>query len=403
MEAGDAVERWERQGLVDPELAIRLRQDLAVVDRSTRSHRLVTLVVFVGAVLIGGGLLLFIGSQWDAQSPVRRVALLVAVYALVVAAAALADRYGLVTTSRALWFLAAVTVGVNVFLLGQIFHLPLNYWQGTLLWMIAALAFGWAAPSAAQGWLVVVLGLLTIGWFSVPSADVFDQGAFLWDPAGIRPLLPLVGLALATASTWFAVGELAFLVRPSQVIGVLMVAVPVTTSTFHPTIFAAVWEMEARRFHGVVIVVAIGAIGWAWARTRQPIVPWAAGVLAVLMLVLLVQVEPGEDAPTAVDEFGTTSWFAVPAARSAWVFGSYTAVVFGLALATVIAGQRWRVAALVNVGVGAIAVLTMGVYVDRVAGALPTSIAVLLGGVLLVGAAVVLERKRRDLVAAVEP
>lgn len=402
MEARDAVDRWERDGLVDAALANRLRQDLDVIDRSTRSHRLVALIVFVGAVLIGGGLLLFVGSQWDAQSPIRRVALLVAVYALVVVAAALAERQGLATTSRALWFLVSITVGVNVFLLGQIYHLPLNYWQGTLLWMVAALVFGWAAPSEAQGWLVVVLGVLTIGWFSVPSADFFDQGAFLWDPGGIRPLLPLVGLALATASTVFAIGRLVFLTRPSQVIGALMVAVPVTASTFHPMVFAAVWEMEVRRFHAVVIVVAVGAIGWAWVRTRQPIVPWAAGVLAVLMLVLLVQVEPGDDAPTAVDEFRTTSWFAVPAARSAWVFGSYTALVFALAFATVIAGQRWRVAALVNLGVAVMAVLTMAVYIGRVAGALPTSIAVLLGGVLLVGVAVVLERKRRDLVAEVE-
>ena len=52
-------------------------------------------------------------------------------------------------------------------------------------------------------------------------------------------------------------------------------------------------------------------------------------------------------------------------------------------------------------GVVVVAVLIMSIYIGRVAGELPTSIAVLLGGVLLVAGPVFLERKRRDLVAEV--
>ena len=48
----------------------------------------------------------------------------------------------LINELRGLWFLSSITVGVNIFLLAQIFNLPLNFWQGTLLWMIAALAMG---------------------------------------------------------------------------------------------------------------------------------------------------------------------------------------------------------------------------------------------------------------------
>ena len=63
-------------------------------------------------------------------------------------------------------------------------------------------------------------------------------------------------------------------------------------------------------------------------------------------------------------------------------------------------GQRFRIPALVNVGIGVLGVLLIAVYVGRLAGTLPTSLAVGLGGLLLVGGAVVLERKRRDLVEA---
>ena len=39
----------------------------------------------------------------------------------------------------------------------------------------------------------------------------------------------------------------------------------------------------------------------------------------------------------------------------------------------------------------------LSLYIGRIAGSLPTSLAVLLGGLLLVGGGVFLERKRSDL------
>jgi uncharacterized membrane protein len=399
MDARDALTRWQRDGLISEELASVLRSTLDDEERSERSGAVIRVLVGVGAILIGGGMMLFIGSHWDSQSPVRRFALLLAAYGVIVAAAALADARRLPTTARALWFVSSIAVGVNVFLIGQVFNLPLNYWQGTLVWMVAALAMAWASPSVAHGWLVVVLGILTLGWMSVPSARFYDQAAFLWDAGGIRPLLPLVGLA-ATAGATVADGtDFAFLERPARVIGVLLIAVPMTVSTFHPTLFAWVWEIDARWFHLWVVIAVLGVVGACWWFGKQRLLAWSFAVLAVLEVVLLIQVVPGEDAPSSIDELSSTSWLARPLAESELVFGSYTALVFVLALAAVFAGQRLRIAALVNVGIAVIAVLTMAVYIGRVAGALPTSLAVLIGGILLVAIAVVFERKRRDLLS----
>ena len=401
MEARDALAKWLRDGLISSELAAELGDTLSDEEQQARTNKLIRLLVGVGAVLIGGGLLLFISSHWDSQSPIRRVGLLMLVFALVVGAAAVADRQRLETTGRGLWFLASITVGVNIFLLGQIFNLPLNYWQGTLLWMIAALAMGWASPSAAQGWLVVALGLLTVGWISVPSSQFFDQGAFLWEPGGVRPLLALVGLALVAGSTVVGSTDFEFLRQPSKALGVLLIAVPVTVSTFHPVVFTWIWEMDARWFHLILGAGCAALIAFAaWLRPN-PLLTWALPVLGVLLVVLLIQVDFGPDPPYSIDEFDSSSWLAEPVARSEWVMGLYTGVVFALALGTVIAGQRFREAALVNVGLAVVAILTMAIYIGRIAGALPTSIAVLIGGILLVAGAVLLERKRRDLIAEV--
>jgi uncharacterized membrane protein len=401
MEACDALAKWERDGLIDSSLATLLRDTLSDDERQVRTNQLIRLLVAVGAVLIGGGLLLFISSHWDSQSPVRRVGLLLLVFALVIVAAALADRQRLETTGRGLWFLSSITVGVNIFLLGQIFNLPLNFWQGTLLWMISALAMGWASPSVAQGWLVVVLGVLTVGWISVPSSRFFDQGAFLWEPGGVRPLVALLGLALIAGSTLVAATDFEFLQQPSKAIGALLIAVPITVSTFHPIVFAWIWEMDARWFHVILGAGCLGLIALAsWMRPNQ-LITWALPALGVLLVILLIQVDFGTEVPTSIDHFDSSSWLAEPLARSEWVMGLYTAIVYALALGTVVAGQRFRQAALVNVGVAVVAVLTIAVYIGRVAGELPTSIAVLVGGILLVAGAVLLERKRRDLIAEV--
>jgi uncharacterized membrane protein len=401
VDARDALEQWERDGLISSELAVRLGETLSDDERQVRTNQLIRLLVGVGAVLIGGGLLLFIGSHWDSQSPIRRVGLLLLVFAVVVGAAALADRQRLETTGRGLWFVSSITVGVNIFLLGQIFNLPLNFWQGTLLWMIAALAMGWASPSQAHGWLVVVLGVLTLGWVSVPSSRFFDQGAFLWEAGGIRPLLLLLGLALMSLSAIVAPTEFSFLVHPSRAVGALMIAVPVVVSTFHPTVFAAVWEMDVRWFHLFVCGLCLAVIGASWWRSPNRLIAWALPILGGLSAVLLIQRDVSTDTPGSIDDFDSTSWLATPLASSEWSMGLYTAVIFVLALGVVVAGQRLRVAALVNAGLAVVAVLAMSLYIGRLAGTLPTSIAVLLGGVLLVAGAVFLERKRRDLLAEV--
>jgi len=69
-------------------------------------------------------------------------------------------------------------------------------------------------------------------------------------------------------------------------------------------------------------------------------------------------------------------------------------------LAATALGQRYDLRGVVNTGFLAMATLILATYIGRIAGTLSTSLAVLLGGVLVVAVAIVLERKRRDMIGA---
>lgn len=382
---------WLAEGHIDAATGERLRAALDQHEAPAKQNKIIGVLVTIGAVLIGGGLLLFIASQWGSSSPASRLALLFAIYALTVAGALLAGRQKLTITANGLWFLSSIAVGVNIFLVGQIFNLPLNYWQGTFLWMLATLAAGWAAPSSAQGWLAVPLGILTLGWISTPSSFAFDQAAFLWEPAGIKALLPIIGIGLVAIALLVPDTPFAWLKKPATAFGTLLVAVPLTISTFDPEIFAWIFGIDVQFLHPVIGLAALALVVIVW--RRDPTSPLAMGFGSVFLLLVALLPQTSSDSS---DRY-TEPWLAEPFEVSSGLFWVYTAIIFGLSVGAIIAGQRFDIKALINVGFAMVSVQLFALYVGRIAGALPTSLAVIGGGLLLVGGAIFLERKRREI------
>jgi len=399
MDATEALAVWVAEGQIDSDLAERLRTSLAAHDEPQRTNKIIWVLVSIGAVLTGAGLLLFIASQWDQSSPLRRLALLFTIYLLVVGAAALADRQQLGVTAKGLWFLSSIAVGVNIFLVGQIYNLPLNYWQGTLLWLIATMAMGWASPSSAQGWLAVPLGLLTLGWISTPTSQFFEQGEFLFAPGGLRPLVPLVGLGLVATAMVVDATLFDWLKQPAAAFGAVLVAVPIVVSTFHPMAFAWIFQVDVRPFHVVVGLGAVALIVVAWLQDRSSPFGLAGAAVTGLLIVLLPQVSDDD----GLLDGDSLPWLAESFDNSELLFGLYTAVIFGLAVATIMAGQYYAKPVLVNIGYAMVSVILFALYVGRIAGELPTSLAVIGGGLALISGAIFLERRRRGAISTMAP
>ena len=400
MDATEALAVWVAEGQIDSDLAERLRTSLAAHDEPQRTNKIIWVLVSIGAVLTGAGLLLFIASQWDQSSPLRRLALLFTIYLLVVGAAALADRQQVGVTAKGLWFLSSIAVGVNIFLVGQIYNLPLNYWQGTLLWLIATMAMGWASPSSAQGWLAVPLGLLTLGWISTPASQFFEQGEFLFAPGGLRPLVPLVGLGLVATAMVVDATLFDWLKQPAAAFGAVLVAVPIVVSTFHP--HGVCVDLPGRR-------APIPRCRWVGCGRCDCVRVAARSKFTVRCRMcrghgtadraLLPQVSDDD----GLLDGDSLPWLAESFDNSELLFGLYTAVIFGLAVATIMAGQYYAKPVLVNIGYAMVSVILFALYVGRIAGELPTSLAVIGGGLALISGAIFLERRRRGAISTMAP
>ena len=191
------VTRWAEAGLIDGEAAARIRDYETAQAGSGRLRWPVLLAIAFGAVMLGGGVLLFVAAHWDALAPAVRFALvLMLVGAFHVAAALVGDRVP--HLSSALHAVGTIALGAGIALAGQIFNLDEHWPSGILIW----------AAGAGGAWLVLrqtpqaaLLALLAPAWL-LGEWSVATQSHYAW----ITMAVAATGVCL-TALTYFTLSE----------------------------------------------------------------------------------------------------------------------------------------------------------------------------------------------------
>ncbi|MGB8225088.1 MAG: DUF2157 domain-containing protein [Polyangiales bacterium] len=387
-----AFEVWREQGLLDDEQVRELRRTLEESQGSLRSGRAVVLFSTLGAVLVGLGALLFVGSHWDAMGPLARSLVLVVAYLTTCTAAYAAHRKDLPLLSESLWFLATLVLGADVFLIGQIFNFTLTFWQGPFLWLIGDLAMGYARQRAAYAWLAVPLGLLALGWLGGGSGWFFDdQVEFLVGDRGLLPLLPVLGLALLCVAALVRHRERLEFIRPACAAwGLGLISIPLIAGTADNDVVKEIFHM-AFTPKQVSILVASSLVVPLFALRATASKPSviAAGVSLLSFAMLVVPRGDSSAIGVVISEHG-------PA------FVMYVVLVFGLAMCAIWMGLLQRSTGLINTGLVSAALIIFIQYFSWSFELLDRSIAFIAGGLVLLGVGYGFERTRRHLLARVE-
>ena len=379
-----SLKRWQEEGLLTNEKVAELRASLA----HAHSARGIRIFAALGAVLAGLGVILFVSSNWAWMGPAYRIAVLVAAYAAVVAGAVTARRRDQPRVAEAMWLLATLILGANIFLIAQIFNDTLTYWQGTFRWMLGALVLGWALRSRFQAVLAIPLGLLTLGWLD-SGGDwlVLGQMEFLFTEGSLRPILPLIGVGLISLSLLVARSQSWEFLRGSCFgWGLALIVTSVVMSTVSADTAEWFFGFAGRPTQFTILAIStllLGA-GLACGKFRWPGSRLVLGATAVLFAMMIVP-------------FAENHWIGEEISGLHLPFAGYVLVVFALALLTIWTGVKSGRAILVNVGMVTSAVLIFVQYFGWSFELLDRSLVFIFGGLLLLGLAVVLEKKRRAL------
>jgi len=387
-----ALQHWRNQGLLTVEQVAELTTSIEEHERGEESGRAAAIFGSIGAVLTGLGVILFVASNWAGMGPTTRTLVLLGGYGVVVAAAVLAERRGLPRVAESVWLLATLVLGANIFLFAQTFHLSLTYWQGTFGWMIGALAMGYARQSVAQAAFAVPIGILTLGWMGGGSGWFFDDKLqFLYVDAGLRPVLPILGLGLIALSALVAArDDLTWLRTPTFRWGTAITAGSLIITTINGETARWFYSADFTLKQILVMVLTAGVVAAAfWKGELES--RWSRPALAGTMVFLLFMLLPPGG--------GLLVWGDV----GFWVlaFFLYVLAVFALALFSIWLGISARNTRLVNVGMTSTVLLIIIQYFGWSSLLLDRSLAFILGGVLLIGLSVLVEKKRREIMTRI--
>ncbi len=366
----EVTDRWVEAGLIDREAAKAIRTFES--DRTDESSRgLTTILAGMGAALIGAGILVFLGANWDGLPRWARSAILLGVPAALGAGSIVLDRRGLGRPALGTWILAAIAVGPSLVLLTQM-HVPdVDPSLPLLLWGAIAIPMGHAFRTR----LATGVGLVAFIGAAVLLGD--GGAAMLAGGVGVLYLAAAIPAAKGTPS----MGETYQLVGLATLIGVFLWGTVVASRFVDGHV-----SLEPTGLAGLVgAVAAAGLVGVGYYRGELPRDGAMLTVVAGTGLVLL------------------TGWL-VTLDLWPWLVGFFG--VHGIFLAVLIACVS------VALGLGSsllVNLLVFGFFLQIVAllgpltDVLPGALTLVVVGVILLSVAIGLERLRRRLLERVVP
>lgn len=378
------IKKIREAGLISSE---QEREILAHFHLKEDGSRFMTIISFIGAVLVGCGIILLIAANWE-EIP-RGVKIATGLLLMLGAHGAgwwLREVQGIYRkTGEALHLVGSALFLANIALIGQIYHLSTRPPNAFLLWWVGIAALPWLLRSKAQH----ILSLLAFGlWFGM---EINQSGSWIFFGNDMLQLVlyGLLGLIYLGGGYWLRRTSFAEFAPATEKLGLLSLQAflfPLTWGILYRhawrTESISTWVFPVMAGLGLLMLVAgMGSLGEL---TRQWRWTWGLALAGTVVLFGIAMYLPQ---PRPLIYRDSTHWFPWLCAVGLFVF----------CLLEIQVGLEERSEHLVNLGVTFIGLDIIATYLNLFGSMAQTGLMFLVSGVFLIVFGVFLEKKRRSL------
>ncbi|MBL9098871.1 MAG: DUF2157 domain-containing protein [Alphaproteobacteria bacterium] len=412
------LEAWIAKGLVPAESRDEI---LASVGAGRSAGRLETILAVFGVILVGAGVLSFVGANWAAMTKPTRLLVLFGSMWLAYALAIWFTARGRELIGQAFVLLGVILFGSNIWFVAQTYNINSHYPDGTLLWGAGALAAAFLVPSRAALAAAMAIG----AYWTWQETMEFRQpihleflvfwalGAALAGFLNWRPGIHLAALALIF---WFAIsfeGLQAMLGWSDVEILTIYVLIPLAVWSACQIFEAGPNGLRVTIGHYAffAFLVAFAVLHLPDTRPEGPASTWlgfAVAMSAVSLAAVIASLQ--RKGSTGVDVAGTLFACLATIGYVMTVRGNSDALDIPWLVCTLIVilwsisrGARMDDRFVINWSTVAFGLWVLYAYFELFAGLMDQAVFFTVGGILLIALALGLENLRRSLVAGPKP
>ncbi len=364
-------------------------QERAIVEHfklDREGNRFLTIVGVLGAILVTAGIILLIASNWNDIPRLLKLGVGLSLLLGSHAAGWMLDRSGRhPVIAEVLHLIGSGMFLANIALVGQIYNLSSRPPNAVLLWLAGVAPLAWILRSKTQH----ILALTVFGIWLGLELNQRDSLLYFAGEGRQFTIYALLGILFAALGPLLGLSKFPEFGPPTEKFGLLathIASFPLTLGLFYGSdrVAPAAWAIV-----GCLTVVTIAL--WLLAVRRVDLVPdrqwrwvWVGAQIGLLGLVWLGLTVKGSYGGWETHHLVGPHWIAVPA-------------LFLFCLLQIQVGLVRRSKWLVNLAIVFIGLHLIVSYFQLFGSQQTTGIMFVVTGLVLIGLAVYLERKRRSL------
>lgn len=380
------IEAWKQQGQITPEQAESILSQYVVV--SPLYGRLIVILVTLGAILAGVGIILFVSANWQAIPRFGKEIMLIALVVVTYFAGYwLKYEKDFPRAGAAILFVGSMVYGATIFLIGQQYHVPLDDPMLLTWWFIGVIPVAYFTRSRAILTLAILVALYGLGY---KTSNWLDKPGMYNSEYAFFAFYLLLGVILyGIGSVHSRFERIKLYTQRYQIFGLILLFGVVYVMSFHglyhqPALrdwsYAKLPSGFTITFH---IVAALALICALWgiiidARRKQisgRLTSDLAGIIVCVVVSYLALFLP----------FNSPGIYAA----------IFNIALFGGVLGLIFLGYFRGTGYMINLALIFFGLAVIGRYFDIAWNLLPRSVFFIVGGLLLIGVGLLLERLRR--------